>query len=421
MKNYLLNFDQKLLRVIRMVGQEADRVGMSAYVVGGIVRDIILKKNNFDLDISIEGNAVILAKRLAKKTKARLTVYAQFKTASLQWPTGMRVDLATVRNEDYPYSGALPIVRAGTLREDLFRRDFTINAMALAINANCFGQLIDEFGGLKDLSNRKIKALHAQSFIDDPTRILRAVRFEQRLNFQIERQTLLKIKAALKKKVVAKVKPPRYFTEFKKILCEDDPVKSLKRLYSLKGLQFLNPKLKVHYQELNSVHGRIQNLKRKILYSNFDSWWLIYFMVLLEKFDRRVVTNILEKFHFTRVERKSLEQGCKMSGMIKRLSAKRLTASQIYQILKPQTRESIIGLRVRTSNTLLNRRIDRYLSNDLHVKLKINGEDLKKLGIISGVKIGRILESVLYSKIDRQVRTKQDELNKALQLNDDIT
>jgi len=415
MKNYLFNFDKNLLRVIRTIGKEADRRQLSAYVVGGVVRDIILKKKNLDLDISIVGNAVTLAKALAKKTKTRLIVHKPFKTASLRWPGGIRVDLATARKERYLHSGALPIVWTGTLKEDLFRRDFTINAMAITINAHSFGRLIDECGGLKDLSNRKIRVLHDQSFIDDPTRILRSVRFEQRLNFQMERQTLLGIKSAMKKSIVENVKSPRYFSEFRKILCEHNPVKPLQRLHHLQGFRFLNLKLEVHFQGLNRMHDHIGKLKRKVLYENYDSWWLIYFMELIAKSDGRTINNILEKFHFSKVERKSIQQSSEAQAVIRRLSAKHLMASQIYQILKPLTEELIIYLRVRTSRQIVCRRIDRYLSNDVDVRLQINGEDLRKMGVPSGLKMGKILENVLCSKIDRQVRSKRDELKKALQ------
>ena len=388
---------------------------MSAYVVGGVVRDILLKKKNCDLDVSIEGNAIALAKTLAKRTKAQLTVHKQFKTASLQWLDGTCVDLATVRKERYSRSGALPIVQIGTLRNDLFRRDFTINAMALMINANGFGQLVDEFGGLKDLRSKKIRVLHDNSFIDDPTRILRAIRFEQRLNFQIERKTLSQIKLVLSKNIVKNVKPPRYFAEFRKILCEANPVKPLKRLDRLKGFHFLDTKLQIRFQELNSTHDCIQKLRKKSIYKEYDSWWLIYFMVLLSKLTNRVVENILEKFHFSKIEQKSIQQSREASDIIKRLSVKSLLASQVYRILELLTEDSIVYLRVRTLNVLVCRRIDQYLSRDIHIKLQINGEDLKKNGIVSGLKIGQALKCALYSKIDRQVSTKRDELKKALQ------
>lgn len=416
MKNTLSHLNTKLLRIIRTVGKEADRRKLPAYVVGGAVRDILLGKRNLDLDFSFEGNAITLAKVLAKKSKARLIIYKEFKTASLRWPGGIRVDLATARKERYAHSGALPAVVAGTLREDLLRRDFTINAMAIAINANGFGQLIDEFGGLRDLSGKKIRVLHDQSFIDDPTRILRAVRFEQRLGFQIERKTLIWMKSALRTNMDSHVKPPRYFAEFKKNLCEENPLKSLKRLHDMGGLRFLNVRPKFHFQELSRMRGRIQKVRRKLPYMEYDHWWLVYFIGFITRCSDRDINRLLGRLPFTKTEQKSVHQSRKSRDLIKRLSSTHLTASQAYQVLKPLTAGSISYLRVCTSNTVVCRRIDRYLSGDIHVKLKINGEDLKRIGIPSGVKMGKILESVLCSKIDRHIRSKRDELKKALQL-----
>jgi len=275
MKNYLQNVDKKLLRIIQTVSRESDRNQLPTYVVGGIVRDLIIGKKNHDLDINVKGDAIGLAKILARKWKTPVIIYKIFQTASIYLSKDVRVDLTRTRKERYVHPGALPVVQPGTLKEDLYRRDFTINAMAISINADSFGRLIDEFGGLKDLSRKKIRILYDRSFIDDPTRILRAVRFEQRYQFKIERQTLKLIKSALNKKVEATVKPPRYFSEFKKILLEPQPIKPLRRLHLIGGLRFLDTKLKVQFQLLMQLHKRIQLMKQKPLYWSFDGWWLI--------------------------------------------------------------------------------------------------------------------------------------------------
>lgn len=414
MKNYLLQLDHKLLAVVRQIGKEAARKRLPAYMVGGIVRDIILKRNNSDLDIVIEGDAACLAEGLGRKWNGTVTVYKKFGTAFVKTPDGLRVDLAMARQEEYAYSGALPVVRPGSLNEDLFRRDFTINAMAIAIGPDRFGRLIDQFGGLTDLSQKTIRVLHEQSFIDDPTRILRAVRFEQRFSFGMERQTLLLIKSALRKKIPMNVKPPRYFAEFKKILREEDPFKCLKRLHQLDGLRFLDPGFKVRLQDLNLLHRRVQNARRKSLYAQRD-WWLVYFMGMVAKVDSRVIRNVLAKFPFTRNERAAIEQSRNSGDMIKKLSVRNLRPSQVFRILRPLTVETILYLRVLTSGPVICRRIDRFLAHDAEVKLCISGEDLKKIGIVSGARMGRILEDVLCLKMDKRIIAKTEEL-KAAQL-----
>jgi len=190
-------FDKKLLRLIKEIGAHADLKKVPAYVVGGFVRDYILKRENLDLDIVIDGDAISLARSLAKKQKAKVIVYKHFGTATLYFKDGRIVDLAMARKESYLKPGALPKVKGSTINDDLIRRDFTINAMAVVINRKDFGKLIDLYGGMNDIKSKKICVLHEQSFQDDSTRILRAIRFEQRFNFCIERKTLYLLKQAL--------------------------------------------------------------------------------------------------------------------------------------------------------------------------------------------------------------------------------
>ncbi len=410
MKNYLSNLDYKHLRFIREIGKEAEKRRLSAYVVGGIVRDILLKKEILDLDIVVEGDAIHLARILAKKWNKKLTVYKKFGTASLQISDELCVDLATARREHYSRSGALPTVQPGNLSEDLARRDFTINAMAIVINSNCFGQLIDIYGGLKDLSDKKVRILHAQSFIDDPTRILRAVRFEQRLRFQTERQTLLCMKQALKKNILKNIKPSRYLAELKKILSETGPVRCLKRLYDLGGLGFIDPKLTVDIRSLSRIYQNIQKGKR---ISSFEqnNYWLIYFMALMAKSSDGVVDRVLKKFPFTKGEHTSIRQGRDVADIKKKLSSKALLRSEVYRILHSLNPETILYTRASTIQKTICRRIDRFLSEDTYVQLRINGEDLKRMGIASGRRMGKILEDILYLKIDGRVQTKKEELN----------
>jgi tRNA nucleotidyltransferase (CCA-adding enzyme) len=412
MNNYFSKVDGKVLRMIRLIGREADRMGMSAYVVGGNVRDILIKRRSFDLDVVVEGDAICLARVLAKPLNARVTVHRSFGTASLALPSGSRYDLAMTRRETYRYSGALPTVSPGTLKEDLLRRDFTINAMALAINRDRFGQLTDICGGLKDLATKKIRILHEQSFIDDPTRIARAVRFEQRFGFQIERRTLILLKECINKKITKNVKCQRHFNELKKILCESDPdpVSSLKRLHRLGWIPAIPTGSKIYFANLRRIHDRIQRLKMKPWYRKFKQWWMIYLMGLMERFNENELNDTLTIVHFTKNERQSILQSKNIHGLYWSLAKKYLPASRVYQRLKLLNNEVIVYLRVRTSRAVIMQRIDRFLCKDIAVRLKINGDDLKKMGMYPGRSIGKVLEQMLYWKIDHQIRTKADEL-----------
>jgi len=364
MKNYLSSLDHKTLTYLKDVSREADRKRGQAYLVGGIVRDIILKRKNLDLDFVIRGDAIALARISAKKWKAKLTQYAQFKTATCQCEENYRVDFATARKEQYPRSGDLPVVQLGNLRDDLYRRDFTINAMAIAIHKSHYGQLIDEFGGLTDIKKKRLRVLHAKSFIDDPTRILRAIRFEQRFRYSMERQTLQLLKKALKKNLPKNVKAPRYFAEFKKMLMEEDPLSNLRRLKSLNGLEFIDPRLKADFRILSRVHRQMCKNRKDKTPCSLNIIWLFYFMALLEGISISTLKRILGQYHLRREDRKSLLQMQKTNAYLKQLSTKGLTPSQVYRILGPLTPETVQYLRIRSSKKTVRRRIDQFWHKD---------------------------------------------------------
>ena len=164
-----------VLALVKIAGQEASELGQELYIVGGVVRDLFLGRANFDFDLVVEGEAIKLARKMAKDSQAKLIIHPRFGTAKLNYP-GFSLDLATARSETYSQPGALPTVKPGSLKDDLIRRDFSINAMALHLNPQRFGELIDLYNGKDDLERRLIRILHPKSFIDDATRILRAIR-----------------------------------------------------------------------------------------------------------------------------------------------------------------------------------------------------------------------------------------------------
>ena len=199
MKNTL----PKIIGLLVLIGDMAQERHYAAFVVGGFVRDLIMGVRNYDIDIVIEGKAIEFSKAFADKVKGSLVIHRKFGTATVVMPWGIlkgerfKLDLATARKEKYERPAALPDVEFSSLRNDLYRRDFTINAMAVALNRSNFGQLIDFFDGQRHLREGVISVLHKGSFIDDPTRIFRAVRFEQRYGFKIDKHTERLIKTAI--------------------------------------------------------------------------------------------------------------------------------------------------------------------------------------------------------------------------------
>lgn len=234
MKNLLSRLNPKSLALVRSIGLLAQEQGMAAYLVGGSVRDLMLKSSNIDLDITVEGNAMRLAAIFAAGYKHAILIrYPAFKTAAVHLKDYNRlIDFATARKETYVRGGAFPAVKPSSIKDDLYRRDFTINAMAIAINPGAWGRLIDPFGGRADLRLKRLRVLHEKSFLDDPTRILRLARFKARLGFKMEAKTLKLLKSAIKIKVLDTIKPQRYFKDFNKILKEPNSKEAIKYLRS---------------------------------------------------------------------------------------------------------------------------------------------------------------------------------------------
>ncbi len=415
MNSYLLQIDNRLLEILKKIAKQADRCRVNAYLVGGTVRDIILGRKNFDLDIVLEGDIVFFVRRLASILNAEVVVHRKFGTATVNIKGIGRIDFATARKEYYPYPGALPTVSPGKITDDLFRRDFTINAMALSINGSTYGELIDLFGGMDDLQSGKIRVLHDMSFIDDPTRIIRAVRFEQRFSFRIERKTLFLIKAELDRNRTDAVRH-RLFTEFKKFLNETDPIKCIKRLYNLNGLRFIDRDFTVDIRHINRIHKNIICYYNKSKFKDeFTSKLpLIYLMAVLDRIEEEVFIRIKDKFHFTREEKKVLLQSRQSLDMIKRLTYSSLRPSQVYKILSGLHIAVVFYLRVRTSSNRALNRIDRFLERDRFVSLKIRGEDVEKITSLSGREVGKLLNRLLYKKIDCDLRTKDDEIKEII-------
>lgn len=177
------------LAVLEIIGREAERLGMRAYLVGGPVRDVLLGLPVVDLDVVVEGSAPDLAEDLLGKLNAKAVRHEAFGTVELRFADGGHVDLATARTEIYRRPGALPEVSSADLRADLARRDFSVNALAASLSPRCFGVLLDPLGGYEDLQRRVLRALHERVFLDDPTRIVRAAAYVERLGFQLDHNT----------------------------------------------------------------------------------------------------------------------------------------------------------------------------------------------------------------------------------------
>jgi tRNA nucleotidyltransferase (CCA-adding enzyme) len=327
----------------------------------------------------------------------------------------LKVDLSTARKEVYGAPGALPVVEFSSLKDDLFRRDFTINAMAISLNKTNFGRLIDFFGGEFDLAGGNIKVMHDRSFIDDPTRIFRAVRFEQRLGFRIDYYTEELIRKAIKKEMFDKVQPQRIREEVILILKENLPLKALKRMAELDELRFLDDGIRLDRNLIRlytSVDKACEWYDSSIFKKRAIDKWLIYMMALFDRLSCGDVSKICKKFIFRRGDTIRILSYKKHSrAVIKMLSSgMKCAPSKIYRTLEPLSFEVILLIMAKVSSESARSKIKDFFQKYNGMRTRVNGADLKAMGLSPCPDYKNILEGLLYKKIDGKLKTKTDEL-----------
>ncbi|MFH1398158.1 MAG: hypothetical protein ABIH27_06395 [Candidatus Omnitrophota bacterium] len=414
MREYLEKLPLEIKELILIIRDLASELNCNVYLVGGFVRDLLLGVKNLDLDIVVEGDGLGFAEKLSRKLEVRVVFHRRFGTATCFIRPHLKLDIATCRREFYPKPGHLPVVSFGLLKDDLFRRDFTINAMAISISNASFGRFIDLFNGKSDLANKKIRVLHNLSFVDDPTRILRAVRFEQRYGFRLEAATLFLLKEASRQGRLEKIQPQRVRDEIILILKEKNPIKALKRLGELSGLGFINRDLSLSRKRLSLLKESRLEIKRfNRLFPNhrrLDNW-VIYLMALLDGQKVPEIKKVLEKFVFAGgIEKRVLtyiKSGDKVSRVINK---PRIKLSRVYNLLEPLSYEVIILIRSKSLRLYARKEIDKFFKLSGCVRLHISGHDLNALGIKSGPRYQEILRKVLNARIENRVNTKDEEL-----------
>jgi tRNA nucleotidyltransferase (CCA-adding enzyme) len=285
--------------------------------------------------------------------------------------------------------------------------------MAISISRDNFGDFIDFFKGRDDILKKNIRVLHDLSFIDDPTRILRAIRFEQRYNFRIESLTLKLLKNSLSLGALEMVSSHRLRDEIVLIMKEPMPIKYLKRIKELIGFSFINPNL--HFSKktesfLRSINRQIIWFQNKTPRKRALDTWLIYFIGLISDLHTRNIKNFCKKFAFSRGETKrflsyknTIEE---IAGKLK----KKTEPSQLYKCLEPLSYEVILLLRAKFENKILRKNVNDFLGIYNGVKIRTTGADLAKLSIIPGPKYKSILTKTLYAKLDKKIKTKEEEL-----------
>lgn len=395
---------------LAVLGKEINQWNARAYLVGGPVRDILLKRPIKDIDILVDGSVEFIGKKIAQKFKGKMVYHPAFMTACIVLPGERHIDLAAFRKETYAFPGALPQTQGGVLKDDLSRRDFSINTLVSSLNADDFGRLIDQHGGYADLRERKVRVLHDQSFIDDPTRIIRAIRFEQRLGFTLEKETKRLLIAAISKELLTQVKGPRLFAEFRRALGEYDVVPCLKRMSSLGILAHFGLENKdLQWSALKMVESNKKEVMGKPPYEAYNNWAVHYLAVLLEKMSAARQTRLIVQFNLTKQERQLVQRFPTVAQARKFLNKRGLPARNIYKMLSNLRLIEVIHLRLKYDWRKYKMLFDRYWNLSPQFQLKINGNDLKKMGVQSGELMGRVLQQLRLEKLDKGLKTKIDE------------
>lgn len=420
MKSHFEKLPQRILELISKAGKSARRLNAKLYLVGGFVRDMILAVPNLDLDMVVEGEGIELAADLAEKIQARILVHKRFKTATLITNDKIKIDIATARSEIYKAPAQLPVVTDGDIKDDLGRRDFTINAMAIQIEPFNPGALIDIFAGRDDIRKKKIRVLHDLSFIDDPTRILRAIRFEKRYGFKIEPHTLRLLKQARQSKMLTLVNPHRLKNEIISIFKEAHPLSSAKRLRELWGLSFISPRLGLNQKKIkffDSLEKTICWFNREFPRHRKLDAWLMYVIGLVSNLNPKEIQALFNRFAFSRGEamraisfKKAID-----SKLEDRLKLK-MRPSQLHSLLEPLSYEVILMIKARSGHKLLNKNIVEFLKLHNGIRTHLKGSDLVQLGIPRGPHYQKILRHLLYARLDKKVKNRDEELRLVKQL-----
>ncbi len=414
MKEYLKRLPENILGLIESCQEVAETLNYNTYLVGGFVRDLFLNVDNFDLDIAVVGEGIKFAEVLAQKLNGKIVSHKKFGTATVTVKHHLKIDVATARKEYYPHPGSLPVVNKGEIKDDLSRRDFTINTLVISLKRENFGQLLDLFGGKSDIMHRRIRILHPLSFIDDPTRLLRAVRFEQRYDFKIDLDTLKSFQEAVDLKMLFMVEPQRLRDELILILKENRPLKVLKRLEELSGLGFISPGLRLSGKTerlLENVFVQVKWFKGIFSSHRHIDSWLMYLAGIMEGLDLERVHAVCNRFVFRKGEEKRLLDFFRLrEKLILKLSRPELKPSRVFHLLEPLSYEVILLLKA----SVKNKWALEYINNFLHVYngtgIVLKGHDLNGLGFVPGPHYQKIFRMILNAKLNGQIKTAQEEL-----------
>lgn len=397
-----------MFRVLAEISALADREGIKAFLVGGLVRDLLMGRRSVDLDIVIEGDGIAFAEKAGAMLGGNVTSYAKFGTATVTVDGVVKIDIAGARTEFYEYPAAKPQVEESTLKQDLFRRDFTVNAMALSLNYETKGLLIDYYNGREDLYHKKIRVLHTLSFVEDPTRILRALRFAGRYGFTIDDETAELARKAVADGALQKLSRRRLWHEIYLILQESNAYDMLEAAADYGIWKYLfphapfQPHLEEEFEMIPRYMAFFGNMVRK------PNICLLRFLLIVFPMERE---DLEEFFEDVQLQRSFREAAIMLQNVFYRNDANddNLTELQWYTVMDESPVEVIIAAYVKTGLTWKQRIIDAfrfYREN----RICCTKQEIRQLEGFERGTLNPALADLLAEKKAGRAKTKEEEL-----------
>ncbi len=404
-------FPSEIFNILKLSGKVASGLGLTAYIVGGSVRDLLRGEVNLDIDIVIEGDGIAFAQSLGRELNARVKTHIRFGTAVLV-AGPLKFDVASARTEYYESPAALPRVESSSIKKDLYRRDFTINTLAIRLDNDNFGQLLDFFGGQRDIKEKTIRILHNLSFIEDPTRAFRAIRFSERFGFKLSRQTANLIKTAVKINLFDKLSGSRLYDELGLLFIETEPVRAVRRLAEFDLLRFLHSSLKLT-DTLEDTFRAIQEtfVWFKLLFfdEKLDKSHL-FLMALFEELKGSERKKAMQRLHVPPNVSREINAGIEESKKaLPRL--RKASNSGVYFTLEPLNLLTILFTMAKAKDKGQKKAISLYLTKLRSTSPELTGQDMKDMGLKPGPLFKTILKSILEARLEGKIKSREDEID----------
>jgi len=397
---------------LHALGSLAEERGLRAHVVGGFVRDMLVGRRNLDLDVVVEGDAIEFAEMAAERLGARVKVHRRFGTAVLVFSRTLHADITSARTEYYTRPGALPTVERSSLRQDLFRRDFTVNAMAACINDACFGQIADPFFGLRDLERSTLRVLHSLSFIEDPTRVLRAARFEQRYGFAMDGQSEGLARRAVEMNVLDEVSGARIREEMLDIIDEESPGAVFERMRDLGVLGLVlyeDARMEVVIDALFASERAYKRLEAHFRRTPRRRVTLV--AALAHGATRAQAEHWLRHLRFGREYGEPAVAVAERAPAVLRTlrDGRKMRDSRLYHALAGLPDEAVVYVWAQ-GDELVRRRVERFLDTVSRIHPAVDGQDLKAMGVPPSHVYSAILAQALDDRLDGRAVGREPEL-----------